>query len=168
MWNYSQERSHPRCVHMPLLRRCPPQIVLMLICGFTPYACVMSDIETHVLPNSSTQQQSASPSRVLALKLCSCIPTNTSACIRLSTDSTACSHIDSHIDLHCCVYAGAGTVTSVTQLDCSTYTVQGYMPQNDPFEVNSTTVVLQLMAGVASACNGTFPAASQLAAVNHR
>ena len=64
--------------------------------------------------------------------------------------------------------AGSGAVTSVTQLDCSTYTVQGYMPQNDPFEVNSTTVVLQLKAGTASACNGTFPAASQLVAVNHR
>ena len=63
---------------------------------------------------------------------------------------------------------GAGAVTSVTQLDCSTYVVQGYMPQNDPFEVNSTTVVLQLKAGVASACNGTFPAASQLVAVNQR
>ncbi|KAL0049728.1 hypothetical protein WJX82_008715 [Trebouxia sp. C0006] len=63
---------------------------------------------------------------------------------------------------------GSGAVTSVTQLDCSTYTVQGYMPQNDPFEVNSTTVVLQLKAGIASACNGTFPAATQLVAVNHR
>ena len=59
-------------------------------------------------------------------------------------------------------------VTSVTQLDCSTYTVQGYVPQNDPFEVNSTTVVLQLKAGVASACNGSFPEASQLATVEHR
>lgn len=64
--------------------------------------------------------------------------------------------------------AGSGAVTSVTQLDCTTYSVSGYMPQNDPFEVNSTTVVLQLKAGVASACNGTFPAASQLVAVNHR
>lgn len=66
------------------------------------------------------------------------------------------------------VDAGAGTVTSVTQVDCTTYTVQGYMPQNDPFEVNSTTVVLRLNEGVASACSGQFPAASQLVAVDHR
>ena len=63
---------------------------------------------------------------------------------------------------------GAGVVTNVTQLDCSTYTVQGYVPQSDPFEVNSTTVVLQLKAGVISACNGSFPAASQLVTVDHR
>ena len=67
-----------------------------------------------------------------------------------------------------CVATGAGTVTSVTQVDCTTYTVQGYMPQNDPFEVNATTVVLQLRAGVASACSGQFPEASQLQAVDHR
>lgn len=64
--------------------------------------------------------------------------------------------------------AGAGVVTSVTQLDCTTYRVQGYVPQNDPYEVNATTVVLQLRAGVVSACNGSFPAASQLVAVDHR
>lgn len=60
-------------------------------------------------------------------------------------------------------------MTSVTQTSCTTYTVQGYMPQSDPFEVNSTSVVLQLNAGVASLCKeDAFPAASQLAAVNHR
>lgn len=59
-------------------------------------------------------------------------------------------------------------MTSVSQLDCDTWQVQGYMPQNDPYEYNSTSVVLQLKAGVASACNGTFPAATQLAAVDHR
>ena len=68
--------------------------------------------------------------------------------------------------------AGAGTVTSVTQVSCDTYTVQGYMPQNDPFEVNSTTLVLRLNAGVASLCGESgrpaFPAASQLGAVDHR
>ena len=47
--------------------------------------------------------------------------------------------------------------------------VQGYMPQNDPFEVNFTSVVLQLNAGVASLCQtAAFPAASKLAAVEHR
>lgn len=65
--------------------------------------------------------------------------------------------------------AGAGAVTSVTQTSCGTYTVQGYMPQNDPFEVNSTSVVLRLNAEVASLCQAAaFPAASQLAAVGHR
>ena len=65
--------------------------------------------------------------------------------------------------------AGAGAVTSVTQTSCSTYIVQGYMPQNDPFEVNYTSVVLQLNAGVASLCQAAaFPAASKLAAVDHR
>ena len=59
-------------------------------------------------------------------------------------------------------------MTSVTQLDCDTWQVQGYMPQNDPFEYNATSVVLQLNAGVASACNGTFPAATQLTSVDHR
>ena len=65
--------------------------------------------------------------------------------------------------------AGGGAVTSVTQTSCDTYSVQGYMPQNDPFEVNSTSVVLQLNAGVGSLCKAAaFPAASQLAAVDHR
>ena len=64
---------------------------------------------------------------------------------------------------------GAGAVTGVTQTSCNTYTVQGYMPQNDPFEVNFTSVVLQLNAGVASLCQtAAFPAASKLAAVDHR
>ena len=66
------------------------------------------------------------------------------------------------------VLAGVGVVTSIAQLDCTTYAVQGYMPQNDPFELNSTTVVLQVKSGVASDCNGTFPAASQLRVVDHR
>ncbi|KAL3154789.1 hypothetical protein ABBQ38_011332 [Trebouxia sp. C0009 RCD-2024] len=67
---------------------------------------------------------------------------------------------------------GAGVVTGVTQLSCTTYSVRGYMPQTDPFEVNSTTVLLQLNTGVASVCSESggpaFPAASQLVAVDHR